>query len=252
MPAAALDQANGFQTAMAVDGGCSRRTCCRRSRSGKQNGVLPINGRMRTGSIFTPESTTGESFRATPAALRRAGHGPQACPFTTDTGLALRVSEHARPDVRMGDAHLGPCRLTRASRVYLYYLSHVPPLPNAAWLGAQRAEIPYTAWPNGKYAPRCRGPGRQSSPSGVVIWVNFATTGDEWERPAEVDAVSNQDHQAMGIAGGLGMIPLPNGPALDLSTGPCREPFDQNSSKELPTVTTAATRMRHDLRHITL
>ena len=43
---------------------------------------------------------------------------------------------------------------TGKSKVYLYYFSHVPPLPNAAWLGAQHgAEIPYAFnWPNGTHS----------------------------------------------------------------------------------------------------
>jgi len=68
------------------------------------------------------------------------------------------------------------------SKVFMYYLSHVPPLPNAAWLGAQHgAEIPYAFnWPNGKHSTMVpwTETDRKLAEQVSSYWVNFATTGD--------------------------------------------------------------------------
>ena len=113
---------------------------------------------------------------------------------------------------------------TGKSRVYLYYLSHVPPLTNAAWLGAQHgAEIPYAFnWPNGKHSTEVpwtdidRKLGSQIS----SYWVNFATTGDPNGKDLpRWNAYSVKDDQLMEFADAPAMAPVPNKAALDFLDG---------------------------------
>ena len=228
LPAATLNQASGFQTAMAVDGWVFPQDVMSIFRGGKQNDVPVIIGsNSHEGSIFTPESTTGASFRA--QLERRYGAQTDTAlklyPFTTDTEARAAQAASMR-DQTFGWEMRTWARLqteTGKSKVYLYYLSHVPPLPNAAWLGAQHgAEIPYAFnWPNGKHTTVVWTEADKKLAEQVSsYWVNFATTGDpNGKGLPKWTPYQPRTDQAMGIADTLGMIPLPNGPALDFIDG---------------------------------
>jgi para-nitrobenzyl esterase len=224
LPAATLNQASGFQTAMAVDGWVFPQDVMSIFRSGKQNDVPVIIGsNAHEGSIFTPESTTAASFRT--QLERRYGAQTDTAlklyPFTTDAEARAAQSASMR-DQTFGWEMRTWARLqteTGNAKVYLYYLSHVPPLPNAEWLGAQHgAEIPYAFnWPNGKHTTVAwTDADRKLAEQVSSYWVNFATTGDpNGKGLPKWTPYQTKTDQAMSIADSLGMIPLPNGPALD-------------------------------------
>jgi para-nitrobenzyl esterase len=106
------------------------------------------------------------------------------------------------------------------SKVYLYYFSHVPPLPNAAWLGAQHgAEIPYAFnWPNGHHstAVEWTDADRKLADAVSSYWVNFATTGDPNGRNLPKWApYRRKDDLALAIGDSVVMITAPGKAALD-------------------------------------
>jgi para-nitrobenzyl esterase len=225
MTADAVNRANGFQTSATVDGWVFPHDVAAIFRAGAQNDVPVIIGsNANEGSIFTAETTTGQSFRA--QSQRRYGADTDAYlklyPFATDQEARAAQAASMR-DQTFGSEMRTWARLQTAtgkSKVYLYYFSHVPPLPNAAWLGAQHgSEIPYAFnWPNGKHSKEVQwtDADRKLADQVSSYWVNFATTGD----PNGKDVpkwipYQTKDDQAMGIADTLGMIPVPNKPALD-------------------------------------
>src|SRR6266849_196516 len=142
LPADAVNRVNGFQTSAAVDGWMFPQDVATIFRAGRQNDVPVIIGsNANEGSIFTPATTTGESFRQ--QSQRRYGADTDAFltfyPFTTDEQARAAQAASMR-DQTFGWEMRTWARLqtqTGKSKVYLYYFSHVPPLPNAAWLGAQ-------------------------------------------------------------------------------------------------------------------
>src|SRR5499427_3758474 len=87
MPAATLNGANGFQTSATVDGWVFPQDVMTIFKNGKQNDVPVIIGsNANEGSIFTPETVTGESFKQ----QTERQYGPDAetvlklYPFTSD------------------------------------------------------------------------------------------------------------------------------------------------------------------------
>ena len=225
MPAEGVNRANGFQTSATVDGWVFPQDVATTFRSGKQNDVPVIIGsNSHEGSIFTAETTTGQSFRA--QSQRRYGADTDAFlklyPFTTDQESRAAQAASMR-DQTFGWEMRTWARLQTAtgkSKVYLYYFSHVPPLPNAAWLGAQHgAEIPYAFnWPNGQHSTRVPWTDADKKLADQVssYWVNFATTGDPNGKDVpKWTPYQAKDDQAMGIADALGMIPVPNKTSLD-------------------------------------
>src|SRR4029078_8520211 len=123
-------------------------------KAGKQNDVPVIIGsNANEGSIFTPETVTAESFKT----QSQRQYGPDAdvflklYPFTNDQEARAAQAASMR-DRTFGWEMRTWARLqtqTGKSKVYMYYLSHVPPLANAAWLRAQRGEAVSVAvqWP---------------------------------------------------------------------------------------------------------
>ncbi len=155
-------------------------------------------------------------------------------PFQSDTEAAKAQADAMR-DQRFGWEMRKWARMqtkTGKSKVYLYYLSRVPPGPDAPMMRAfHTSEIAYVFDNvNGKtgYAePFFRTPGNAHRPwqdmdrkladAMSSFWVNFATTGDpnrkglpEWQ-PYQT-GVEN----ATGLGDQNGIMPLPNKDRLDL------------------------------------
>jgi para-nitrobenzyl esterase len=229
MPAAALNGASGFQTSANVDGWVFPHDVMTIFKNGQQNDVPVIIGsNADEGSIFTPESVTGASFRQ--QTERQYGADTEAVlklyPFTSDHE-ARAAQAAAMRDRTFGWEMRTWARLqtqTGRSKVYLYYLSHVPPMPNAAWIGAQHgAEIPYAFnWPNGKHSAVVpwTDVDRKLAEQVSSYWVNFAATGDpNGSTLPKWTPYSLKDDQAMGFADAPRMIPVPNKAALDFLDG---------------------------------
>jgi para-nitrobenzyl esterase len=229
MAAEAVNSASGFQTSATVDGWVFPQDVATIFRTGKQNDVpVLIGSNANEGSIFTPETTTGQSFRA--QSQRRYGADADAFlklyPFASDQEARAAQAASMR-DQTFGWEMRTWARLQTAtgkSKVYLYYFSYVPPLPNAAWLGAQHgAEIPYAFdWPNGKHSPQVAWTDgdRKLADQVSSYWVNFAATGDpNGKNLPRWTAYQTEHDQAMSFGDSLGMIPVPNKPALDFLDG---------------------------------
>jgi para-nitrobenzyl esterase len=229
MPAAALNGASGFQTSATVDGWVFPQDVMTIFKNGKQNDVPVIIGsNADEGSIFTPASVTGASFRQ--QTERQYGADAESAlklyPFTSDKE-ARAAQAAAMRDRTFGWEMRTWARLqtqTGKSKVYLYYLSHVPPLPDAEWIGAQHgAEIPYAFnWPNGKlgtHVPWTDGD-RRLAEQLSSYWVNFARNGDPNDTSLpRWNAYSAKDDQAMGFGDAPRMIPVPHKAALDFLDG---------------------------------
>jgi para-nitrobenzyl esterase len=229
MPAAAVNSANGFQTAATVDGWVFPQDVMSIFKAGKQNDVPVIIGsNANEGSIFTPETVTGESFKT--QSQRQYGTDADAFlklyPFTSDQEARAAQAASMR-DRTFGWEMRTWARLqtqTGKSKVYLYYLSHVPPLANAAWLGAQHgAEIPYAFnWPNGKHSTIVPWTDSDKKLAEQIssYWVNFATTGDPNGKDLpKWNAYSVKDDQLMGFADAPAMTAVPHKAALDFLDG---------------------------------
>jgi para-nitrobenzyl esterase len=215
---------SGFQTSATIDGWMFPQDVTTIFRSGKQNDVpVLIGSNSHEGSLFTPETTTGESFRA----LSQRRYGPDTeeflklYPFTTDQEARAAQSASMR-DQTFGWEMRTWARLqtqTGKSKVYLYYFSHVPPMPNAAWLGAQHgAEIPYAFnWPSGHHTT-VEWPDADRKLAEVVssYWVNFAATGDpNGKNLPKWTPYQRKDDLALEIGDSLVMTPVPGKAALD-------------------------------------
>jgi para-nitrobenzyl esterase len=229
MPAAAVNSTNGFQTTPTVEGWVFPQDVMTIFKAGKQNDVPVIIGsNANEGSIFTQESVTGDSFRQ--QSQRQYGADADAFlklyPFSSDQEARAAQAASMR-DRTFGWEMRTWARLqtqTGKSKVYLYYLSHVPPLPNAAWLGAQHgAEIPYAFnWPNGKHSTQVPWTATDKKLAEQVssYWVNFATTGDPNGKDLpKWTAYSAKDDQLMGFADAPNMTAVPNKAALDFLDG---------------------------------
>ena len=194
-------------------------------RKGAQNDVPTLIGsNADEGSIFTSESTTAASFRRS----AQRDFGPDAerwlelYPFASDSD-ARAAQAHAMRDRTFGWEMRTWARLqakTAKSSVFLYYFSHVPPLANAAWLGAQHgAEIPYVLnWPNGTHSASVpwTDADRKLADQVSSYWVNFAVTGNPNGSGLPTwNAYAPRDERALAIGGGFGMVPIPNSAALD-------------------------------------
>ena len=175
--------------------------------------------------MFTPESTTARSVRE--QAANRFGADAAAYlklyPFESDQE-ARRAQADMMRDQTFGWEMRTWARTQSATgkaKVFFYYFTQVPPLPNAEWLGAQHgAEIPYVLdWPNGSQGTRVSWTDADRRLAELVssYWVNFAGTGDpngtglpSWP------AYSPADERAFAIGPTIGPVPIPNAAALDL------------------------------------
>ena len=113
---------------------------------------------------------------------------------------------------------------TARSRVYLYYFSHVPPSPNAAWVRAQHgAEIPYAFnWPTGKYSTETSWTAVDRKLGGEVssYWVNFAATGDpNGKGLPRWPAYQSKDDLVLEFGDTIAVAPVPHKAALDFLDG---------------------------------
>ena len=225
-PAAAVNKVNSSYTSVSnADGWVLPATMREIFEAGRQNDVPALIGsNADEGSIFTSEDTTSASFRertertfGSDAAAFRALY-----PFSSDKEARL-AQAHSMRDQTFGWEMRTWARLqtkTGKARVFLYYFSHVPPLPNAAWLGAQHgSEIPYALnWPNGSYSSNVAWTDADRTLANQLssYWINFATTGDPngTGLPAW-PAFDPGNEQAFGVDGTLSAIPIPHKPALD-------------------------------------
>ncbi len=224
-PAETLNQLPGFQSVSNADGWVLPAPMTNIFEAGTQNDVpVLIGSNADEGSIFTPASTTAASFRE--RVQRRFGAQADAYlalyPFTTDEE-ARRAQAASMRDETFGREMRTWARLqtrTGRSKVFLYYFSHVPPLANRAWLGAQHgAEIPYALnWPNSAYSSSVpwTDADRKLAAQVSQYWINFATTGDPngpglpaWP------AFEAGRERALGIADTLSVIAVPHGAALN-------------------------------------
>lgn len=229
LPAARLNEVSSgqgaFQSVANADGWVLPATMREIFESGKQNDVPTLIGsNADEGSIFTPATTTGAAFRE--QASRRYGSRADAFlalyPFTTDQEARL-AQAHSMRDQTFGWEMRTWARLqtkTGKAPVYLYYFSHVPPLPNAAWLGAQHgAEIPYALnWPNGTHSASVAWTAADRTLADQVsqYWVNFATSGNpNGKGLPQWPAFDPKNEKALGIADTISVVPVPNTAALD-------------------------------------
>ncbi len=228
MPAAAVNELRNFSTSATVDGYVFPQDVLMTFRAGKQNDVpMLIGSNADEGSIFTRE-TTMASVRQD--AERQFGADAatflKLYPFTTDTEARLAAA-HSMRDRTFGWEMRTWARAqtqTGKSKVYLYYLSRVPPLENAAWLGAQHgAEIPFAFnWPNGTYSTKVPWTAADKAFAEQVssYWVNFAATGDPNGKglPAWTPFQTGTE-MAMSFGDTPVMMAVPHKAALDFLDG---------------------------------
>jgi para-nitrobenzyl esterase len=193
--------------------------------SGRQNDVPTLIGsNSDEGSIFTPASVTGAAFRQQ-TERRYPGVAASllaAYPFTSDQEARL-AQAHSMRDQTFGWEMRTWARLqarTGKSKVYLYYFSHVPPMPNASWLGAQHgAEIPYVLnWPNGSYSRQVAWTDADRKLADVMstYWVNFATSGDPNGAGVPAwPAFEAKNERVLTVGDAITVTPVPNATALD-------------------------------------
>lgn len=229
LPAAQLNDLSAgqgaFQSVAVADGWVLPTTMREVFEGGKQNDVPTLIGsNSDEGSIFTPATTTGAAFKE--QASRRYGGSADAYlalyPFTSDQEARL-AQAHSMRDQTFGWEMRTWARLqakTGKAPVYLYYFSHVPPLPNAAWLGAQHgAEIPYALnWPNGTHSSNVPWTAADRTLADQVsqYWVNFATTGNPNGKGLPAwPAFDPKDEKALAIGDTIVVAPVPNKAALD-------------------------------------
>jgi para-nitrobenzyl esterase len=218
-----------FQASATVDGWVFPQDVMTLFRTGKQNDVPVIIGwYSHEGSIFTPESTTAQAVRD--QAQRQFGADSDAYlklyPFATDQEARAARSAAMR-DQTFGWEMRTWARLqtkTGKSKVYMYYFTHVPPLENKEWLGAQHgAEIPYAFnWPNGKPSTLVAwtDADRKLAEQVSSYWVNFATTGDpNGKGLPSWSPYQAKDDRLLEIGSALKMAAVPSTPALDFFDG---------------------------------
>jgi para-nitrobenzyl esterase len=225
VPAETLNTARDFATSLTIDGWSLPHDVATIFRNGMQNDVAVLIGsNANEGTIFASESTTAAAIRA--SFERRYGEASRTLlgiyPIATDRDARVARAASMRDEV-FGWEMRTWARLqtaTGSARAYLYYFSHVPPLEDAAWLGAQHgAEIPYAFdWPNGKQSTSVpwTAVDRRLAEQVSSYWVNFAKTGDpngaglpQWT------PYSAGTDQAMGFGDTPAMIAVPNKAALD-------------------------------------
>jgi para-nitrobenzyl esterase len=220
-----LARTNGFQAAGNVDGWVLPADVNTLFADGRQNDVpMLIGSNANEGSIFTPASVTAQSFRE--QAQRNYGADAEGFlklyPFGNDTEARAEQAASMR-DRTFGWEMRTWARMqakTGRSKAYLYYFSHVPPLPNATWLGAQHgAEIPYAFnWPNGRHSTEVAWTETDKKLADQMssYWVNFATTGDpNGKGLPKWPAYQTKDDLALGFGDSIAVAAVPNKPALD-------------------------------------
>ncbi len=225
MPPDAVNAVADFSTRANVDGWVFPQSVATIFRTGKQNDVPTLIGsNAKEGSIFTRDTTTGESFRAQTRRQFGANADEYLKLFPFKTNAEAREAQAASMrDQTFGWEMRTWARLqteTGKSKVYLYYFSHVPPLADAAWLGAQHgAEIPYAFnWPAGKHSTvvNWQDGDRRLADQVSSYWVNFATTGDPNGRGLPAwSAYQRKDDVLMEFGAGPVMTRIPNTPVLD-------------------------------------
>jgi para-nitrobenzyl esterase len=227
-PAADVARGN-LQTGVSVDGWFLPQDVHTIFSAGRQNDVpMIIGSNANEGSIFTNASVTLESFRTQAQRTYAADVDAYLKLYPSTSDAEARAAQAASMrDRTFGWEMRTWARLQAASGkspVFLYYFSHVPPLANKEWLGAQHgAEIPYVFnWPNGRHSTQIAWTDLDRTLAERVssYWVNFATTGNpnaagllNWP------AYRTKDDLVMGFSDTPAVVPLPNKPALDFLDG---------------------------------
>jgi para-nitrobenzyl esterase len=227
-PAADIAAGN-FQTGANVDGWFLPQEVHAIFSAGHQNDVPVIIGsNANEGSIFTGASVTLESFRSQAQRTYSADAETYLKLYPAASDAEARAAQAASMrDRTFGWEMRTWARMQAASGkapVFLYYFSHVPPLPNKEWLGAQHgAEIPYVFnWPSGRHSTEIAWTDVDRSLAGQVstYWVNFARSGNpngagllNWP------AYQTKDDLVMGFGDAPAVVRLPNKPALDFIDG---------------------------------
>jgi para-nitrobenzyl esterase len=221
----ARDGAGGARVSL-VDGWVLPATMWDLFNTGRQNDVPTLIGsNSDEGSIFTPASVTASAFRQ--QTERRYGADAAAIlasyPYASDEEARL-AQAHSMRDQTFGWEMRTWARLqtrTGKSKVYLYYFSHVPPMSNASWLGAQHgAEIPYALnWPNSPFSRQVTWADADRKLADTVssYWVDFATSGDPNGKALPPwPAFDTKNERALTIGDALTMTQVPNASALDV------------------------------------
>lgn len=228
-PVDALQQAGGFQSAANVDGYVLPDDVFTTYGKGKQNDVPMLVGSNKDeGTIFTPASVTGQSFRE--QTTRRYGADAEAYlklyPFESDEDARAAQAASMRDQTFGWEMRTWARQQTASgkSKVYLYYFSRVPPGANAASVGSQHgAEIPYALnWVNGPNTANTPWTelDRKLSEQVSSYWVNFATTGDPNGKDLpKWPAYQTKDDAALLIGDTIAIGPVPHKPALDFLDG---------------------------------
>jgi para-nitrobenzyl esterase len=227
-PAEELMKAGGFQAAANVDGWFLPEDVYTIFSKGKQNDVpVLIGSNADEGTLFTPAAVTGQSFRD-----QAKKFGPDAdaflklYPFNSDAEARSAQAAGMRDQVFGWEMRTWARLQTKTgkSKAYVYFLSHVPPGPNSARMGAQHgAEIAYAFnWVNGKNNSQTpwQDVDRQLAETISSYWVNFATTGDpNGKGLPKWPAYRTKDDQVMGFNDKVELEPLPHKAALDFLDG---------------------------------
>ncbi|MGD1095962.1 MAG: carboxylesterase family protein [Bryobacteraceae bacterium] len=229
IPAADLQKATGFEAQANVDGWFLPEDVYTIFSKGKQNDVpLLIGSNADEGTIFTPATVTGASFRE--AVQRRLGADAEAFlklyPFQSDAEARAAQAASMRDQTFGWQMRTWARAQTKTgkSKVFVYYFSHVPPGPNAARVGAQHgAEIAYAFnWVNGKNGTQTpwQDYDKKLAEDVSAYWVNFATTGDpNGKSLPKWPAYHANAEQVMGFGDKLELEPVPHQPALDFIDG---------------------------------
>jgi para-nitrobenzyl esterase len=198
---------------------------------GRQNDVpLLIGSNADEGSIFTPPTATAASFRE--QSERRFGQ--DAATLATFSKLYPSASDdeaRASQAASMRDQTFGWEMRTWArtqtrtgkSKVFLYYFSRVPPIPDRARAGSQHgAEIPYVFnWVNGGPSSTAwESVDRKLADDMSGYWVNFATTGNpNGKNLQKWPAYQTKDDVALHLGDTVAPAPVPHKAALDFLDG---------------------------------
>jgi para-nitrobenzyl esterase len=231
MSADDLVKANGFQTTGTVDGWFLPEDVNTIFAKGRQNDVpLLIGSNADEGSIFTPATVTSASFRE--QSERRFGQDATTLaafsklyPSSSDEEARASQAASMRDQTFGWEMRTWARAQTRTgkSKVYLYYFSRIPPIPDRERARSQHgAEIPYAFnWVHGGLSTTpWESVDRKLADDVSGYWVNFATTGNPNGRNLpKWPTYQMKDDVALHLGDTVVPAPLPHKAALDFLDG---------------------------------